>query len=246
MLLLTTIVALVVMIVQRSYAWKDAQDEFVVIIRNLPSGWGERASLPRAETLVRRFPSLARLPGAMSWAAEFGTGQTCRLFLEGGADPSEIDEATRVPPLYWAIRHNDPEKAKVLIDYGAVVEQQMSTELEYLRGLNYLHWAAEKGNFEICRYMIDHGADTHATSRLGETILHAAVVGRSPELVRLLLQRQVPYTADSEGQTPLGLAESLKQHNTQMETAQQVLDTLIALLEKPEQTLVKTSAKDAS
>lgn len=60
----------------------------------------------------------------------------------------------------------------------------------------------------VVRALIKHGADLHATDRLGRTPLHYAVHPRgSDSVVGLLLEHGAdPHAVDGEGRTPLTMA----------------------------------------
>lgn len=53
--------------------------------------------------------------------------------------------------------------------------------------------AADNGHFEIAKYLIDHGSDLDVDASVRNP-LFAAVVGRSPEIVRLLLDAGIDAT----------------------------------------------------
>ena len=78
-------------------------------------------------------------------------------------------------------------------------------------GWSALHLAAHYGRPEIVRVLIDLGAKLDAVSdnRIGNTPLHAAVVGGSVEAVQLLVAAGADSLAlDSSGSTPTELAKT--------------------------------------
>ena len=75
-------------------------------------------------------------------------------------------------------------------------------------GKGPLMWAAAAGNEKLAQLLCKHGADLHATDRLGRTPLHYAVHPRgSDSVVGLLLEHGAdPHAVDGEGRTPLTMA----------------------------------------
>lgn len=71
-------------------------------------------------------------------------------------------------------------------------------------GNSPLYAAAHKGDKEIVRIILDHGADVNTGNDFGETPLHAAAEWGYPEVVNLLIARGADITApDQDGKTPL-------------------------------------------
>lgn len=71
-------------------------------------------------------------------------------------------------------------------------------------GRTALSWAAQRGDVDKLRLLIDHGASIDASDRMGQTPLHHAVQRRGPEVIRhLLLTGANLNYRDSTGNTPL-------------------------------------------
>ena len=136
------------------------------------------------------------------------------------ANPSlrlELDDSKRTP-LHWAVLSSDASlwtlvfdpKALEMYDFVGLTPVHLAAmnrdTVEPLTGLlargapadrptrveraTPLHWAAEQGNVQAMRILLDHGADLHAQQLSGATTLHlAAGRSRNPEAVRLLLAR---------------------------------------------------------
>lgn len=67
------------------------------------------------------------------------------------------------------------------------------------------HYAARHGRIEICRLLLDAGADVNVQTSSGRaTALHRAAYSGHCDVVRLLLQRGAdPLLIDADGQTVL-------------------------------------------
>lgn len=78
-------------------------------------------------------------------------------------------------------------------------------------GLTLLHWAADRGNFEISEFLLKNFSDPNAKDFEGQTPLHFAVSCSHFEIVKLLLK----FGADakiqnSDGQTAVEICEDEK------------------------------------
>lgn len=77
-------------------------------------------------------------------------------------------------------------------------------------GKTLLHLAAEAGNLDVARWLIDHGADLNAgiecdgCPELGYTPLHSGLAFRGDEMTELLLSRGAPLeVAGADGRTAM-------------------------------------------
>jgi len=88
------------------------------------------------------------------------------------------------------------ELVKALIDAGADIHQSMVTNSPF-------HTAVQLGHLELVAYMLDRGADANFTTGYGQTVLHAACIGRHLALTKLLLERGANPNLKFAGKTPL-------------------------------------------
>ena len=89
---------------------------------------------------------------------------------------------SRKQTLFHAVRNNDIDTVKALIEKGADVDAEERDSQE-----TPIHEAVECGNIDIVRLLLDHGADVNARNVCDETPLHFAAWSRSLEMVKLLL-----------------------------------------------------------
>jgi len=93
---------------------------------------------------------------------------------------------------------NPPAEQQLLlaVDSGDVALMHQLVENANINGelavavlQNLLLRSLESGNFAVMQYLVDHGADIHATDINGKTLLMTAVIRGIPELVYLLASK---------------------------------------------------------
>jgi len=87
--------------------------------------------------------------------------------------------------LFDAIKVNDFDKVKSLIENGANVNPRITKKFEFYTPLML---ASEKGNFEIAKLLIDNGADVNKTSSCS-TILMKACKYKNLKIAELLIDK---------------------------------------------------------
>ncbi|XP_071491103.1 uncharacterized protein [Diadema antillarum] len=165
--------------------------------------------------------------------------------LQRGADTRVQTLDTRATPLHVAARLNGAEVARVLLLWGASVESTTSKgltplhisarrghaavtmELISLRRTNVnvtdyegatpLHYGAMSGNLNVCRLLVENGADIRAKDENNMTPLMKAIISGHDDLVDIFLEKAsriglnfADYLADTdnESNTCLHLAVS--------------------------------------
>ncbi|WP_341812566.1 ankyrin repeat domain-containing protein [Wolbachia endosymbiont (group A) of Conops quadrifasciatus] len=66
-------------------------------------------------------------------------------------------------PLMWTAESSYVSAARILLDYGANVEEKNNN------GMTALHWAAKKNHIEILKLLINKGANVNAQDNHGQT-----------------------------------------------------------------------------
>ena len=93
------------------------------------------------------------------------------------------DNAVESLPIYQACTKNSIDIVPYLIDNGADINQPDESDDE---GTTYLMHSVK--NTELCRLLIERGADVNAVDRFGYTVLHIAVAKGHLPAVRLLIE----------------------------------------------------------
>lgn len=128
----------------------------------------EAAAFGRTDRLgeiLRKDPSQARAFSDDGFTALhlaiFGRQEeAARTLLEAGADPNVLatSELARVPPLGTAAFVQSVPLARLLLDSGAAVDGRAEG------GFTALHSAAQNGDDELARLLLERGADARLTT----------------------------------------------------------------------------------
>lgn len=128
-----------------------------------------------------------------------------QILLEHGADPDLVD-GTGNTALTYCIGAKQGGFVQLLLDHKADPETRVA-------GLGVDgQWTAlfvplGKGDVEMCRLLLDRGANVNARADSGITPVHHAVVQNAPATLRLLLERKPEVDVrDSSGNRPLDYA----------------------------------------
>ncbi|KAJ7055217.1 ankyrin repeat-containing domain protein [Mycena amicta] len=131
-------------------------------------------------------------------AAQMGDIESTRHFLEAGADPSIDNGEEGRQSLHQAVIVGNVELARILLEYGAKIEDQFGCDG---KRQNSLHWACHLGHMEMAQMLLDeYRADLEAPGHFGTPLGFAMrAPWRRLEMVRFLLMRR----ANAAGTVPL-------------------------------------------
>ena len=101
------------------------------------------------------------------------------------------------PPLYTAIRYEEPEIARILVDAGADV----NAIDKYDNPL--LYTAVKEEEPEIVRILVDAGADVNTRTSSDNPLLYTAVREEEPEIVRILVDAGADVNTRTSSDNPL-------------------------------------------
>lgn len=122
------------------------------------------------------------------------------FFIDNGADVNSMSAQVPSAPLHKAARHKYRNKAELLIQRGARINQRDHC------GHTPLHIAASAQCVPMMKLFLSHGADVSLRSDTGETPLHAAIFTGS-DAVRLLIAHGADVNVkNSDGHSPLDSA----------------------------------------
>lgn len=137
----------------------------------------------RVKELLKEKPELVE--GGTGWAplyiaAEEGHEEIARVLLDAGAD---VHGRKDITPLDWAVSAKRPniKLVKLLIDRGAEVNRHDS-----LFKYTPLHRAAQHGDVELVKLLLEAKADPRAKETFGKTPLDLARESKHQDIVKLL------------------------------------------------------------
>ena len=124
-----------------------------------------------------------------------------------GVDFQYIGEP--VTPLIVAVRNGNLDCVKVLLKYGADIEER-GDFMHNFKCCTPLFIAATCGNVEILRFLVENGANVNATDDFGLTPLMAAVANQLLDAVTFLIDQGADVNLlDSSGSTALHYASEV-------------------------------------
>jgi uncharacterized protein len=174
------------------------------------------ADLQRVHAILRQDPTLANgLHGAqkvpLRVAALEGRIEICELLLRFGADPDDFRDGNGIPIICNAVDH--PKIVKLLVDAGADLKKPITWRGggtgAWVIGAKAtaLHYAAERGQVDSARLLLDHGVPVDGKDDNGQTPLYIAAVCGRTAVIRLLLQRGADPQAEARnGRIPINVA----------------------------------------
>jgi ankyrin repeat protein len=87
-------------------------------------------------------------------------------------------------PIHYAIKFNNLDATKLLLEYGANLN--VTDKNQY----NSLHLAVYGRSYELCKLILDHNIDINHRCNTGETALHIACNLELYEIVNLLIEKK--------------------------------------------------------
>ncbi|XP_043276434.1 ankyrin repeat domain-containing protein 39-like isoform X2 [Venturia canescens] len=129
-----------------------------------------------------------------------GSGSCCeRNTSESVPVRQTLSEMDFERGIWYAAQNNDCERVEKLLAKGISANAQDGA------GYTALHYASRAGNLEICKKLVQYGADVNAATRSGiATSLHRSAMRGLDDVVQYLLKCGAnPHLQDSDGYTPL-------------------------------------------
>ncbi len=137
-------------------------------------------------------------------AVDNGNRDAASLLLEHGADVNAKETKGGQTALMWAAANRLPDIVKLLVDHGADPRARST------RGFTPLLFAAQQGDVESGRLLLQAGADVNdRSSGDGKTVLTVAAASGHKEFCVLVLEKGAdPDVSDDGGFTALHYAAS--------------------------------------
>ncbi|CEM02387.1 unnamed protein product [Vitrella brassicaformis CCMP3155] len=135
------------------------------------------------------------------------------LLKHGALTSVNVPDDKLWTPLNITIITNEPAYAKALLDHGAETGLRFShTLMPSRRGVNFsypIHLAASKGNTDITKLLLHHGATVNDSDESGSTPLHYAAARHHTDYLKWLLHLGAdPNARTKDGRTALHAAAS--------------------------------------
>lgn len=190
MLGLVALIAVGLTVWKHWIAWPAAQGEF----RELCIGTPSPEAAGRFKTLIQRYPKLIQEPNVIVFATGYGDVELYQWLLDRGA-PLHKDVTVGQSPLFYAIYGNHVEMVRMLLKKGIKAKGAESASGLPSASKTPLHLAARRGHLEICRLLVDSGADVNAETTEGVRPLFESLLSGNPEVVRFLLDRDATFAS---------------------------------------------------
>ena len=145
------------------------------------------------------------LNGALHWAVQVTSKETCALLIDAGADIN--DHYRLLTPLTEAVSLQDRDLVAFLLDRGADVNHQSGNGKRYSSALRI---AIARGDEAMITLLVQRGADINAVQEVPQgtfgypTGIHQASAGGSASVVDLLINLGADFNSSQIGfGTPL-------------------------------------------
>jgi ankyrin repeat protein len=124
-----------------------------------------------------------------------------KLLRKNGADINASDAYSYLP-LNWSAFFNNKEFVDFLLDQGAVFDTTGG------KTFHMLYFAARDGSVRLFKTVSEKGNDLFAREATNDYIMRIALAGGSIEIVRMLVEKNIPIKHDANviGWTPLHYA----------------------------------------
>lgn len=136
---------------------------------------------------------------SLSNAALCGEVEKVKDHLRKGTDANAYDSGGYAP-LHYAARKGHIEIAQILLSHGGDVDirTKAGKATPLLR-------AAFSGKEEMCKFLVDKGANVRAIDDDGQTVLHRAVSSGNSSLIKYFLKTapELGTQADNKGLAPI-------------------------------------------
>lgn len=125
--------------------------------------------------------------------------ETVRRMIEEGADVNQLVNNGTHSPLHHALENEAFPAARLLIEHGADVLYKNPTDnitpVHLICCVSSNYRASEEDRYEVCKLLVQKGAECNSRDRHGYLQLHFALMNRCLNLVKFLLEHGADITA---------------------------------------------------
>ncbi|EXJ78611.1 26S proteasome non-ATPase regulatory subunit 10 [Capronia coronata CBS 617.96] len=158
------------------------------------------------ESLLNANPKLDKVVDqderlAIHWACAFNHLDIVKLLASTRSFDPDVQDGSGWTPLMIAssLKENSGEVVVELL-----LSKEADPKIVTNTGATALHFAVSKGNLEICKILLEHGASARTKDKRGQLPIHRAAAVGSVPILKLLVENKSPVNAtDMDGMTPL-------------------------------------------
>ncbi|WCR53354.1 MAG: Phosphocholine transferase AnkX [Wolbachia endosymbiont of Ctenocephalides orientis wCori] len=118
----------------------------------------------------------------------------------------KLAELDNIPPLHWVVKHRPLEVVKLFMGSDYNINAKVGDNKSRYFKWTPLHFAVERGSYDIVKLLIDHEAGVDVQNVQGRTPLHDAVQGDKLQIVQLLTSKADINAKNDRGEAPLHVA----------------------------------------
>ena len=147
----------------------------------------------------------------VTYAVSEGNIEALTQLLTDNPDAANIPDRTGLMPLGYAIRSNNIDAARVLLEHGADanMEYDEDEDSDY-PGSTLLHVATIRNRFEMVQLMLRYGGNPHTIINNGLTVFEYVIQRGTVRMVEIFLENGVDVNGLVYGDTPLLTASIYK------------------------------------
>lgn len=121
------------------------------------------------------------------WGAKHGHEEMVRILLSNGADIAVCNDFNETP-LHWAAAFGNLRMVGLLLEEAKT--KNCYVDMRDLRGGTALDWAARYGYVDVCKCLLEWGADVNLKDTFGWTAGRSAEASGHEEVAKLLRERE--------------------------------------------------------
>ena len=125
--------------------------------------------------------------------------EATKLLIDHGANVN-LKDFRNNSPIHYALNRNAIDMVKLLIENGAIVEDNFKDK-------TLLAWAIDQSHIEIAKVLIANGVNVNTKDLEGNSPIHYGAKRNSIDVVKLLIENGASiHDKNDEGVTPFDLA----------------------------------------